>query len=738
MAIFPQKLTLLPQRLSASERFSDSKSNYSLALKNPILAHVERCSSMAELRQLHAKMITTGLVRETFAASRLVAFCALSLQGDLNYALALFLQIPAPNLFLWNAMIRAFSRSNHPELSLRFYVDMLLSSCAPDSYTFPFLLKSCAEMNAASEGQQVHAHAVKSGLAIDGFVSNSLVHFYAELGESAVAQKVFDKIPEAARNEVSWAAMITGFINNGRPKEALSLFCSKDWKRTGVDQVTLATVLTACARLGDLQLGREIHSFIEEERVEINLILYNSLLSMYAKCGDLDVARAIFRGMPYDRKDHISWNVLISGVAQQGHLKEALELFSEMKSCCNIRANEATLLSLISACRQLDDARVIHDNARDFGFESNVTICNALIDMYSKMANVELAREIFDRMPQRDIISWNSMIAGYTRCRSMELARKVFDAMPVRDNYSWSSMIIGYTRNKEPKQAMRLYKDLQSKGNIKPDSITLLNVLNVCSDLTALEEGKAVHKYMENHKMEVDVALGTALIDMYTKCGCLDEAIRVFERMNEKDVFAWTAMITGLAMHGRGEEALSVFSKMQDIDGESAAMPNSVTFLSVLSACSHSGLVEEGRKIYRSMSNYGIKPNLGHIGCMVDLLGRAGHLREALEFITQNISQLEYEVNAASVWGALLNACRIHGDAELGEVVAKKMLEVEPADDGALVLMSNIYAEAGRWRESKAIRKHMEEEEIAKEVGRSWIEVDGQLQHFTAGKNEMP
>ncbi|XP_072960080.1 pentatricopeptide repeat-containing protein At3g22690-like [Typha angustifolia] len=725
--ILPSSLTLLSQRLSASERnpISTSHPNYRLSLSNPTLARLENCASMAELRQLHAHMITSGLAREPFAASRLLAFAALSLHGDLHYAFSLFRhQIPNPNLFAYNAMIRAFSRSNHPEISLLFYVEMLELGLFPDSYTFPFLLKSCAHLLAFFEGQMVHAHAIKMGFWSDPFVGNSLIHAYAEIGRFELAKKVFDEMPERERNEVSWAAMISGFVSNDHSEEALDLFCSKDWRNMDVDQITLATVLSACARVRDLQLGKDIHFYIKQKGVDVGVILGNSLMNMYAKCREMEIAHEIFGGMI--TKDSISWSVLIAGLVENGSLEQALELFSEMKLRSE-SVNEATILSLVAACGQLELGLEIHDYVRNMGFDTSISICNALIDMYSRTGNIELARNVFDEMPEKDIISWNSMIAGYARCGNMNIAGILFQQMPVKDNFSWSSMILGHVRNDEPEEAISLCKALMQDGGIEPDKVTLLSVTVACAHLGALEEGKAIHSYVKSKGIHIDVSLGTALIDMYANCGCLTEAEKVFGNMTEKDVSAWTAIISGLAKHGYGREALQIFKEMQTIGGDSVK-PNSVTFLSVLSACSHAGLVEEGWEVYNSMASYEIEPEMSHVGCMVDLLGRAGHLQEAVEFI----ASLSYKVKA-DVWGALLAACRIHGDVELGQVACRKILELEPLHDGAHVLMSNIYADAGYWNETKAMRRKMEDKGIKKEVGRSWIEVDGVIHSFTAG-----
>ncbi|KAL5975238.1 hypothetical protein ACLOJK_031917 [Asimina triloba] len=724
MELSHSPLQILPSHLSASERNPGSKPNFNLKVNEPLLARLEQCKDMAQLRQIHAQIITTGLILDPFAVSRLLAFCAFSLHGDLNYALALFSRIEYPNLFAWNAMIRAFSRSNRPEKSVEFYVGMLEAGWEPDSYTFPFLLKSVSHLSACREGQQIHAHVLKFGLESDSFVANSLIRTYAEFGWLGLAQLVYDKMPDGHRNDVSLSCLIAGFVGNDRPKEALDFFKGHDWREVEVDQVTLATVLSACGRTRDLDLGKEIHCYVEEKGTEIGVVLYNSLMNMYFKCGCLEIGRKLFLDM--EKKDSVSWNVLISGLAENGCVEEALEMLQKMQ-VTGVRADEATFLSLISACGHLDFGVVIHDNVRVMGLDLNISICNALIDMYSKLGSVETGRKVFDDMPQRDTTSWNTMISGYAQSGSMDIARYLFGQMPNRDNFSWSTMILGYVRQGQPDEAIKIYKMLLL-GCIEPDKVTIISVLSACSHLGLLDEGASVHLYLEKLGMQIDTALGTALIDMYSKCGCLGKAIEVFEIPFERDEFTWTAMISGFGLHGHGKDALNLFYEMQHF-GKESARPNSVTFLSMLSACSHAGLIEDGQKIYKSMQkDYGIEPRMEHKGCMVDMLGRAGQLEEAMEFIECLGSEVD-----VSVWGALLGACRIHQNLKLGEVAFRKILELEPSHNGAHVLMSNIYAEAGCWDLSKKMRRKMSDQEITKEVGRSWIEVNGILHEFTAG-----
>lgn len=621
-------------------------------------------------------------------------------------------------------MIRALSRSNHPEICFHMYADMLSSDIIiPDSYTFPFLIKSCLNISGVFEGKQVHAHAVKYGLEFDYHVMNSLINFYSEMGQFDMAFALLNTMDATYEIEVPLAIMIGGLISNDKSKEAVELFLGKDWRKLKLDQVTFATVLSACANVKNLKLGKEIHCYIEENHVEMSLILSNSLMNMYAKCGEYEVTRTLFDNM--HEKDGVSWNVLITGYVEYGYFEEGIKLFSEMKDM-NIKANEATLLSLISNCHEVEQGKVVHGYINQIGFQAKTSICNSLINMYARIGYNELGREIFDNMREKDTITWNSMINGYAQCGSMDTARSLFDQMPKKDNFSLSTIILGYVRCNKAEEAIGIYKELVNEvDGLKLDRVTLISILSACSSLGALEEGKYIDTYIENNEIKIDAYLGTALIDMYSKCGCIDSAMKIFKEVKERDVFTWTAMISGLALNGRGEEALRMFRKLP-------MKPNSVTFLSALSACVHCGLVNDGIDIYRSMVNdHKIEPEMSHLGCMVDILGRAGLLEEALDFI----KRLRCKVDA-SVWGALLGACRIHGNTKVAEIAMKKMVELEPKHEGAHVILSNIYAEAGEWKEKKEMRKKMKDANIKKKVGASWIELNGNFHEFAAGDNQ--
>ncbi|KAJ8752266.1 hypothetical protein K2173_003902 [Erythroxylum novogranatense] len=370
-------------------------------------------------------------------------------------------------------------------------------------------------------------------------------------------------------------------------------------------------------------------------------------------------------------------------------------------------------------CRILEARRMLEEDG-----ESDVLCFNVMIDGYLKFGNVEAAKELFRSMRDKNVASWNAMVSGLAKCGMVNDARELFDQMKLKDEISWSGMIDGYVKEGYYKEALEVFYHMQ-REEIRPQKFVLSSVLAACANLGALDQGRWIHTYVKKNAIQFDAILGTALSDMYAKCGRLDLAWGVFGKMKKKEVFTWNAMISGLAMHGKAEEAIELFFKMQ----REKFRPNGITFVGVLNACAHAGMVEKGLEIFYSMEElYGIEPEREHYGCAVDLLGRAGHLFDAEELIVS----MPMEPNAA-VWGALLGACRKHCDVELGEKVGRILLELEPYNSGRYALLSNIYAKAGRWDDVANVRKLMKERGVKTTPGISMIEKNGAVHEFRMG-----
>ncbi|KAL6008134.1 hypothetical protein ACLOJK_033640 [Asimina triloba] len=335
------------------------------------------------------------------------------------------------------------------------------------------------------------------------------------------------------------------------------------------------------------------------------------------------------------------------------------------------------------------------------------------------------ANQLFEKIEPKSLFVSTLTVSGYSKIGKHEDARLIFDQMHEKDLVSWSAMIAGYAESNHLNEALELFKEMQIYG-IRPDQITMLSVISACAHLGALEQAKWIHTFVDKNGFGDILSVNNALIDMYAKCGSLDRARQVFDDMPQRNVISWTSMITALAMHGNGAPALLLFEQMKMTGG---VEPNWVTFVGLLYACSHAGLVDEGRRIFISMiKEYNITPKQEHYGCMVDLLGRANLLDEAAKLV----EEMPFEPNVV-VWGSLLGACRIHGNVELGELSARRLLELDPSHDGAHVLLSNIYAKANRWRDVREVRRLMKNKGITKETGHSWIELNNEMHEFCVG-----
>eukprot|EP01018_Ginkgo_biloba_P028267 Gb_24755 [translate_table: standard] len=562
-----------------------------------------------------------------------------------------------------------------------------------DFNTYSSLLKASTNMKTL---EQVHAHMLIIGLQQDIFLGTKLVSKYSMCGSVEKARLVFDKI--SRRNVFLWNAMIIGCARNGRSQETLSLYYQMRQAGIHPNNFTFPVALKACAALSALQEGKEIHYHIVRTGVDSNIFVGTALIDMYVKCKSIENARQVFDKMPV--RDVVLWTAMIVGYVQNGLANEALTLFWQMQ-IADVKPDSLTMASVLSACAQLgvvNQGKRIHDYIIRSGLESDVSVSNSLVAMYAKCGSLEIARQLFDKMSKRDVISWNAMIAGYAQ-------------------------------NGHANEALRLFDQMQ-QVDMKPDSVTMVSVLPACSHLGALQQGKWIHDYINRNGFESDVSVSTALIDMYAKCGSIEIARNVFDNMSKRDVVSWSAMISGYGMHGHGKDALALFIQML----ETGIKPNDVTFISVLSACSHAGLVNEGWQYFDCMTqDYHITPRVEHYSCMVDLLGRAGCLDEAHDFV--NNMPLEPHVG---VWGALLGACRIHCNIELGEQVANRLFYLDPEHVGYYVLLSNIYAEAGRWDDVTKVRTMMKERGLEKTPGCSLIEINNRVHAFLVGDKSHP
>ncbi|KAF6168947.1 hypothetical protein GIB67_038444 [Kingdonia uniflora] len=474
---------------------------------------------------------------------------------------------------------------------------------------------------------------------------------------------------------------------------------------------------------------KQIHSYIIKTNKPHSILPLQRIASICAFSSSFDYARSIFQRV--EKPETVIWNSCLKRFAEGDSVIDTIRLFCLLRHS-NVDVDTFTCSFVLKACTVLLDlemSRVVHGLIEKLGFQSDLFLQNTMVHMYACCDKIDDARRLFQKMEQRDVITWNIMITQLTKKGKVDRARDLFDEMPDKSVRSWTAMIAGYVQCGLPKEAVCLFNEMEEAGK-KPNEVTLVVVLAACADLGALDLGKRVHEYSNRCGFERNVRICNTLIDMYIKCGCLEDAYRVFNEMGDRTIVSWSAMIGGFAMHGRGEEALRLFTKMNRI----GIKPNGVTFVGILHACNHMGLISEGRKFFSSMTrDYGIVPEIEHYGCMVDLLSRSGLLEEAHEFILN----MPIKANGV-VWGALLGGCRVHKNVELAEEAIKHLHVLDPLNDGYYVVLSNVYANAGRWEDAAKVRMMMREIGVKKTPGWSTITIDGVLHEFVAGDGSHP
>uniref|UniRef100_A0A803P063 DYW domain-containing protein n=1 Tax=Cannabis sativa TaxID=3483 RepID=A0A803P063_CANSA len=545
------------------------------------------------------------------------------------------------------------------------------------------------------------------------------------------ARQVFDVIPEPS--VFIWNTMIKGYSNARMrmhcPRDGVYMYVAMLERNCKPDHYTFPFLFKGFTRDIALACGKELHGHVLKFGLDSNLYVQNALVNMYSSSGLVDMARGVF-DMCYEM-DAVTWNAMISGYNRVRRFDESMKLFEEMvgKGVLPTSVTFSLVLSACSKLKDLDNGKQVHRYLKESGTVPNLVLENALMDMYAACGEMSISLEIFENMKTRDVISWTTIVKGFANLGQIDSARKYFDGMSERDYVSWTAIIDGYIRVNRFKEALELFREMQT-SKIRPDEFTVVSILTACAHLGAFELGEWIKTYIDKNKIKKDTFVGNALIDMYFKCGNVEKALMVFNELPQRDKFTWTAVIVGLAVNGHGEEALDMFSQML----KASITPDEVTCIGVLCACTHTGMVNKGRKFFASMiSQHGIQPNVAHYGCMVDLLGRAGHLKEAYE----TILNMPVKPNSI-VWGALLGACRVHKDAKLAEIAAKKILELEPENSAVYNLLCNIYATCNKWERLRETREMMSSRGIKKTPGCSLIEMNGTVHEFVAGDLSHP
>ncbi|KAL2330185.1 hypothetical protein Fmac_017766 [Flemingia macrophylla] len=606
---------------------------------------------------------------------------------------------------------------------------------------------SCSLLHSMAKGPPplgaLHALFIKNASLQTLSSVNHLLNLYVKSFSMGHAQKLFEEIPQ--KNTQTWTILISGFARVGSSQVVFNLFREMQTKGACPNQYTLSSVFKCCSLDNNLQLGKGIHAWMLRNGVDVDVVLGNSILDLYLKCkvfeyaerlfelmnerdvvswnimigaylraGDVEKSIDMFRNLP--DKDVVSWNTIIDGLMQCGYERRSLELLYCMVQCGSefSAVSFSTALILASSLSLEELGSQLHGMVLKFGFDSDGFIRSSLVEMYCKCGRMDKASIILRDVP-----------LDFLRKGNVGVTFKE----PKAGIVSWGSLVSGYIWNGKYEDGLKTFR-LMVRELVVVDIRTVTTVISACANVGILEFGRHMHAHIQKIGHKIDAYVGSSLIDMYSKSGSLDDAWMVFRQINEPNVVLWTSMISGCALHGQGRQAIGLFEEMLN----QGVIPNEITFLGVLNACSHAGLLEEGSKYFRMMTDacY-INPGVEHFTSMVDLYGRAGLLIETKNFIFENgISHL------TSVWKSFLSSCRLHKNVEMGKWVSKMLLQVAPSDPEAYILLSNMCASNHRWNEAASVRSIMHERGVKKRPGQSWIQIKDQIHTFVMGDRSHP
>ncbi|XP_073063171.1 pentatricopeptide repeat-containing protein At2g27610-like [Primulina eburnea] len=707
----------------------------------------------------------------------------------------LFDEFTCKDIAYYNHFLFRYSRNGLNREAVNIYGVINRSGVLVDGCSLSCILKVSASLGNCVFGKQIHCQCVKNGFFEDVSVGTAVVDMYVKSGNLDDGKKVFDDIRD--RNVVTWTSLLTGYAQKGMIYKIMEVFGLMNLEGIEPNPCTFATIFGALADEGVVECGAQMHALVFKHGFDTSRVVENSLVNLYNKCGLFREAKHVFDGMEY--RDAVSWNVMISALFVNGFELESLQMLYRMRLAC-VNFTESTFATAIKLCASLKELgflRQIHSQVVKSGFEFHDYIRTALTVSYMKVCKVDDAFKIFSAEDVvQTVVSWTAIIGGYlqngkasqgidlfhqmrrqgvrpnhftystilaalsttalfqvhaviiksnyensppvgtalldayVKIQKNSEAAKVFEQIEKKDVVAWSAMLAGYAQEEDIKGAVTIFLQLARDG-IRPNEFTFSSIVNACGmPRAAAQQGKQFHASSIKLCCNNAMIVSSALVTMYAKKGDIESANEVFKRQQERDLISWNSMISGYAQHGYGEKALKVFEEMQSRNLEM----DEITFIGVISACTHAGLVREGQIFFDMMvHNLQILPTMEIYSCMVDLYGRAGMLDKAMALINRMLFP-----PSATVWRTLLAACRVHRNLELGEFAAKKLISHQPQDSAAYVLLANLYAASGQWRDRAKVRKLMDDRQVKKETGFSWIEVKNKTYTFMAGDVSHP
>ncbi|CAL5369500.1 unnamed protein product [Camellia sinensis] len=623
---------------------------------------------------LHTCAVKHGLVDQLPVMTAILSIYAKL--GDMGSAEFLFNQMPVQNLLSWNSLVSAYVHNRHWDVSLDAFREMQLAGFNPDAVSIVCVLSACSELEAILPGKSAHAYSLKNGFDFNLNVSNTLLAFYSDCYQLFSSFKLFRKM--GVRNAISWNTLISGCVHNGEARNAVALLDQMQREGMDFDLVTLVSVLPCYCGPENLVQGMGIHGRAIKMGFASVVSLANALISMYFNCGEFHGGKLLFDSML--NKSMVSWNALITGYRYNNLHDDVMLLFCQMIKE-DQKPNDVTLLNILPVCYTPLQGKSIHAYAARTGIAMVASLLTSLIFMYARFGNMNYCLLLFEMGEKRNISLWNAIVSAHVQTKNAKKAIAFFSQL--------------------------LHTEME------PDYMTVLSLISACVQINNPNLTNCVMSYVIHKGFNKDVAVVNALIDLYAKCGNISIARKLFDGLLEKDVVSWSVMINGHGLHGDGEAALALVSQME-LKG---MKPDDITYVSILSACSHAGFVEQGRMFFNSMIENGIVPRMEHYACMVDLFGRTGHLNEAYDMVTK----LPHKPSL-SLLESLLGACIIHGNLQIGEEIGRLLLEMDPENPGSYVMLYNVYAAAGRWTDANKVRSDMEERQLRKVPGCSVVE----------------
>lgn len=765
-----------------------------------IASLVTACSRSMDLInegfQIHGFVVKFGLLWNVFVGTSLVNLYGAN--GFVSSAKRFFEEMPDKNVVSWTSLMVSNLDNGDPREAVNLFREMTSEGVGCNQNSLTTMIKSCGFLEDELLGHQVIAHVAKSGFETNAYVANSLISMFGNLGCVEDARYVFDHMVE--RDTISWNSLVTAYANNGLGEESLRCFKMMHLVHNEINETTVSSLLSVCGMMNDQKWGSGIHGLVIKLGLYTNICVCNSLVSMYHEAGRIIEAEKLFLNMP--ERDLITWNSMIAGFVRNGKCLEALKLLGEIRKMGK-RVNYVTFASALSSCSSLeyiDEGKIVHGLVITAGLSDNLIVCNALITMYGKCKMMIEAKNIFQNMPKKDLVTWNALIGNYAeadesgdalyffkqmreegvssnyitivnilgacsspedllvhgmplhahivlmgfesddyvknslitmyaKCGDFNSSNYIFSELLYRSGGTWNAMLAANARHGDGEEALKLFIEMQ-RAEVDLDAFSFSATFAASANLATLDEGQQLHGLATKLAFDSYIHITNAIMDMYGKCGEMGDVQKLLPEPKLRSRMSWNIMISAFARHGLFENARKTFEEMIKI----GLKPDHVTFVSLLSACSHGGLVDVGLNYYTAMTKeFGVPAGIEHCVCIIDLLGRSGRFSEAENFI-KNMPVPPNDF----VWRSLLAACRIHGNLELGQKAIENLLQSKPSDDSAYVLYSNVCAISGKWDHVENVRDQMLSYQIIKQPARSWIKLKHKLNSFGIGDQSHP